>query len=295
MLSTQEENLFNDFAKDFTDQSKYDYHKSLVSFKQYLQEKDLTTVHHTECSEYIEQLNNVYSESTREKVYSYIHSYYEYLKVNKIIDFNPFRNVKKPYVTRDKGKDSILSFDEINLLIQEVKHLDNRDKAILTILMTTGCHLNEVALIRWSDLLMDEDNNVYCNLGRGANARTIKLHPSAFKYIIEYRLERGLPESICPEDSFVFVGKRGNSNSITDRTVQNIVSKTFKACGMDYSAKDLRHTFASFCLYFGIDKNELKEQMGWKDTQQAIRYKYLPNFINSKAIDTLINNEVFDI
>jgi hypothetical protein len=34
--------------------------------------------------------------------------------------------------------------------------------------------------------------------------------------------------------------------------------------------------------------------MGWKDKQQAIRYKYVTGLINSKAIDTLINHNIFD-
>lgn len=295
MLSEYEEKLFEEFSKGFIKQTKQDYLTQINRFKESLPPNvELLKITPSECAKFISQMATVYSTSTCEKIYSYLHSFYEFLKEQNLVERNAFSSVKKPYVSRIKSKDNVMSFDEMNHLIEVVKGLEARDRAIITFLITTGCTLSEVAHIRWCDFMIDEGDNAYCKLGKNANERTIKLHPSAFNYILEYRGELGLPSSITPSTDYIFVSKRNNKQNITDRTIQNIVSKAFERAGLtQYSAKDLRHTFASFCLYLGMDKEEVKEQMGWYDKHQAIRYKYVVNFIDSKAIDTLVENNVF--
>ena len=70
----------------------------------------------------------IYQKSTCEKIYSYLHSFYNYLKKEEYIEINPFRYVEKPTVSRIKSKDDVLSIQEINKLIDTLYKLNIRDK-----------------------------------------------------------------------------------------------------------------------------------------------------------------------
>ena len=83
--------------------------------------------------------------STCEKIFSYLHSFYAYMKREKYIEINPFTFVKKPIVTREKGKKDVLSIQEINQLIDSLHKLNARDRLIMVFLVTTGCLLNELS------------------------------------------------------------------------------------------------------------------------------------------------------
>ena len=44
------------------------------------------------------------------------------------MEINPFNYVQKPMVTREKGKDDVLSIQEINKLIDSLYKLNARDR-----------------------------------------------------------------------------------------------------------------------------------------------------------------------
>lgn len=108
----------------------------------------------------------IYKKSTCEKIYSYLHSFYNYLKKEEYIEINPFRYVEKPTVSRIKSKDDVLSIPEINKLIDTLYKLNIRDKTIIVFLITTGCLLNELVSLKWKDLMVDDKDNYYVRLGK---------------------------------------------------------------------------------------------------------------------------------
>ena len=98
-----------------------------------------------------------YAMSTQEKIFSYLHSFYAFMKREKYIEINPFTLVEKPIVTREKGKKDVLSIQEINQLIDSLYKLSERDQLIMVFLATTGCLLNELVRVKWKDLIVDEN------------------------------------------------------------------------------------------------------------------------------------------
>ena len=232
----------------------------------------------------------IYKKSTCEKIYSYLHSFYNYLKKEEYIEINPFRYVEKPTVSRIKSKDDVLSIPEINKLIDTLYKLNIRDKTIIVFLITTGCLLNELVSLKWKDLMVDDKDNYYVRLGKKKKERIVKLHPYCFRLIEEYRHYSLLPEVIMPTEDFVFTTQK--SNYITDRNVRLIVRKALDLAGLsNYSAKDFRHSFAAISLRLGADEEDVKNQLGWSDKYYAIRYKYVLNFVDSQSVDYLIDND----
>lgn len=294
VLNENEFEIFNQFAQKLNPSTKHDYLSKIILMKVYLKEKDLLEVTKYDCNEFIEYIKDRYAKSTCEKIYSYLHSFYNFMNKKEYIEINPFTYVKKPEVSRIKTKEDVLSVQEINQLVEILPKLNIRDRVIMIFLATTGCLLNELVNLKWKDLMMDDKNNTYVKLGKGKKERVVKLHPYCFKLIEDYRDYSGLPELILPSDEFVFTTQK--SNSITDRNVRLIVKKALDLAGLpQYSAKDFRHSFAAISLRLGANEEDIKNQLGWSDKYYAIRYKYVLNFVDSESVDYLISNDHLSI
>lgn len=293
-LEEFEYEIFKRFSKKLNPATKHDYLSKIMSFKEFLEDKDLFEVNKEDCSKFIENIKQIYAKSTCEKIYSYLHSFYNFLMKEDYIEINPFRYVEKPEVTRIKTKDDVLSIQEINKLIDSMHRLNIRDRSIIVFLITTGCLLNELVNLKWKDLMVDDKDNYYVRLGKNRKERIVKLHPYCFKLLEDYRNYIGLPEMIMPTEEFVFITQK--SNSITDRNVRLIVRKSLDMAGLNnYSAKDFRHSYAAISLRLGAKENDIKNQLGWSDKYYAIRYKYVLNFVDSESIDYIMNKDNLNI
>ncbi|MGL5753127.1 MAG: tyrosine-type recombinase/integrase [Paraclostridium sp.] len=293
-LNEYEIEIFNEFSKKMRPATKHDYLGKIILFREFLGGKELINVDKNDCKNFIEEVTSNYAKSTSEKIYSYLHSFYNFLVKNNYIEDNSFKKVQKPSVSRIKTKDDVLSIQEINKLIDSLSRINIRDRLIMVFLITTGCMLSELVNFKWKDLMLDEQNNSYVRLGKNKKERVVKLHPYCFTLIEQYRNYSGLPEIIAPTDEFVFTTQK--SNSITDRNVRIIVRKALDKAGIkNYSAKDFRHSFAAISLRFGAGEEEVKNQLGWHDKYYAIRYKYVLNFVDSDSIDYIIKNDKMNI
>ena len=294
ILSNKEYEIFQLFSIKMTPSTKKDYLSKIILFKESSKVEDLLEVTKNECRDFISSIEEEYALSTCEKIFSYLHSFYAFMKREKYIEINPFTFVKKPMVTREKGKKDVLSIQEINKLIDSLYKLNARDRLIMVFLVTTGCLLNELVKVKWKDLIVDEEDNFYVRLGQGKKERVVKLHPYCFKLIESYRYFSGLSEIIIPTDEYIFTTQK--SQSITDRNVRLIVKKAFEMAGLpQYSAKDLRHSYAAISLMLGADKEDIKKQLGWSDKYYAIRYKHVLNFVDSESIDYLLEKDNFKL
>jgi site-specific recombinase XerD len=293
-LDDYEYEIFKKFSKKLNLTTKHDYLSKIISFKEFIQDKELIYANKEDCTKFIANVKENYAKSTSEKIYSYLHSFYNFLLKEEYIEINPFRYVEKPEVSRIKNKDDVLSIQEINKLIEILYKLNIRDRVIIVFLITTGCLLNELVNLKWKDLMLDEKNNYYTKLGKGRKERIVKLHPYCFKLIEDYRNYSGLAEVIIPTEEFIFTTQK--SNSITDRNVRLIVRKALDLAGLSqYSAKDFRHSFAAISLRLGADEEDIKNQLGWSDKYYAIRYKYVLNFVDSESVDYIINKDNISI
>ncbi|MGL4914632.1 MAG: tyrosine-type recombinase/integrase [Romboutsia sp.] len=289
-LDEYEYEVFKAFSKKLNPATKHDYLSKIIAFKEFIDDKELLYADKEDCEKFIDHVKDSYAKSTSEKIYSYLHSFYNYLKKEDYIKVNPFRYVEKPEVTRIKNKDDVLSIQEINQLIESLYKLNIRDRTIIVFLVTTGCLLNELVNLKWKDLMVDDKNNYYTKLGKNRKERIVKLHPYCFELLEDYRNYSGLSEVIMPTDEFVFTTQK--SNSITDRNVRLIVKKALDVAGLfKYSAKDFRHSFAAISLRLGANEADIKNQLGWSDKYYAIRYKYVLNFVDSESIDYMINKD----
>lgn len=294
ILSEKEFEIFQLFSIKMAPATKKDYLSKIILFKEKSNVESLLEVTKNECDDFIVFIEEEFATSTCEKIFGYLHSFYAFMKKEKYIELNPFSFVKKPIVTREKSKKDVLSIQEINQLIDSLEKLSARDRLIMVFLVTTGCLLNELVKVKWKDLIVDEENNFYIRLGEGKKERVVKLHPYCFKLIESYRYFCGLSEIIIPSDNYIFITQK--SQSITDRNVRLIVKKAFDIAGLpQYSARDLRHSYAAISLMLGADKEDIQKQLGWSDKYYAIRYKHVLNFVDSESIDYILSKDNFKL
>lgn len=165
-LDDYEYEIFKNFSKKLNPATRHDYLSKIIAFKEFIDDKELLYVDKEDCQKFIDNVKENYAKSTSEKIYSYLHSFYNFLMKEEYIEVNPFRYVEKPEVTRIKTKDDVLSIQEINQLVDSIYKLTIRDRAIIVFLVTTGCLLNEVVSLKWKDLMVDEKDNHYVRLGK---------------------------------------------------------------------------------------------------------------------------------
>ena len=287
MLEDFEYEVFNNFSVKMNPNTKYDYFSKLVQFKKFIGGKNFVDVDKYDCEKFMEFVKKTYAKSTSEKVYSYLHSYFNYLNRENYVKINPFRSIEKPTVTRIKNKDDVLNIEEINKLLSIVPKLKVRDRAIIVCLITTGCLLNELVNLKWKDIHKDPNGEIYIKLGKGRKERSMLIHPYLLFTLEEYRASLSLGENIDNCDSFIFTTQK--SDFITDRNVRIIVRKALDMAELpQYSARDFRHSYAAINLMFGLDEEELKNKLGWSDKHYAQRYKYVLNFMSDGKVDNII-------
>ncbi|GAA3661776.1 tyrosine-type recombinase/integrase [Asaccharospora irregularis] len=286
-LDDYEYELFNLFSRRQSPATKLDYLSKITLFKSFIDSKELIYANKEDCSKFIEAIRSNYAKSTCEKIYSYLHSFYNFLKKEEYIEINPFIFVEKPVVTRIKNKDDVLSIQEINQLVSIFPKLTIRDRSIIVCLITTGCLLSELVRLRWKDIIINSNDIAYIRLGKGKKEREIKLHPYLLKLLMEYRNYSGLPSEIDQTHDFIFTTQK--SDFITDRNVRLIVKRALDLAGLSqYSARDFRHSFAAINLSLGMEKEDVKDKLGWSDKSYAVRYKYVINFVDE---DILYNSQ----
>ena len=283
MMTEEEKMYFLDFSSRMKKNTKKDYLEKLNELKHYIK-KDLKNLKIEEARDYFEEIEDKYAKSTREKIYSYFHSFYEYLLDRELILENPLEKIEKTRVTREKNRDSVMSISEVTHLLEALEKVSIRDRAIIETLIFTGCIVSEIPEIRWSDLEVDENQNYFISLGRLRRRRILKVKKRLFDTYEKYGLMLGLNPVFEQREDKLFAGQ--GRKSITDRTVRIIVKKVMKSIDLEkYSARDLRHTFAALALYAGTPEEEVSRQLGWSAKNYGIRYKYVLNLIDDTSID----------
>lgn len=278
LLGDSEYDAFVHFSINMNSNTKYDYFSKISQFKKFIGEKNFEDIDKYDCEKFMEYVRENYAKSTSEKIYSYLHSFFNYLLKEGYIKINPFKNIEKPVVTRIKNKDDVMDLSEIDKLLSIIPKIKARDSAIVLCLLTTGCLLNELVDLKWKDISLKADGEYYIKLGKGRKERELKIHPHFLMLLKEYRISSELDEKIDDCESFVFTTQK--SDFITDRNVRIIVRKALDLAGLSqYSARDFRHSYAAINLMQGLDEEELKNKLGWSDKHYAQRYKYVLNFV----------------
>lgn len=258
-------------------------------------ENDLKKLTLDDIHAYISHLaiDNRSKATTRARKVSTIRIFFKYLsqKAN-ILEINPAQNLETPKL--EKRMPKYLSLEDSKKLLSVAENEDNRnykrDYAITTLFLNCGMRLSELVGININDIDFSECKMTV--IGKGNKERTIYLNKSCMVALNDYLSSRPASNMVKHDsknsDKALFLSEQ--KQRISNRTVQNIISKELKQAGLDtknLSVHKLRHTAATLMYQYGkVDIRALQELLGHQSISTTEIYTHVNNEQVRNAIES---------
>jgi integrase/recombinase XerC len=132
-------------------------------------------------------------------------------------------------------------------------------------------------------------NRVTIRSGKGEKYRQIPLHTEAVEAVCEWLVERGKKFKDKPADNALFVNPQGRR--ISTASLDLIVRKIGRDCGIELSAHVLRHTFLTSLVRGRNDLVLVAEIAGHKRLETTRRYTLPTEADRERAIESVVVDE----
>lgn len=166
----------------------------------------------------------------------------------------------------------ILSRTEIARLFDAVADarpsLEQRDVAIMQLMLYAGLRVHEVAALRLDDVVLNgRRSRVQVQGNRRDKPRVIPLNATVIKTVREYLVIR----PAIPRMDHLFLSQRGRPLSM--RSIQRLVETYARSAGLkNVCAQSLRHTCAKNMLVETEDAGQVARWLGHRNTKMLDRY-----------------------
>jgi len=193
------------------------------------------------------------------------------------------RNLKGVKVTRGFKKD-YLTPDQVVAVCDNAACL--RDRAMLTLMFTTGIRCCEVVRADIADLRPAGDSPALYVQRKGqleAN-QYVKLSPRTDKILREYIASRGKVDDNQP--LFTSDANRNKGQRLTTMSISRICKTTFRAAGYDsprLTAHSTRHTAATLNALAGASSEENQQLLGHRDAASVRFYDHAASRIKNNS------------
>jgi site-specific recombinase XerD len=177
---------------------------------------------------------------------------------------------------------AFLSSEQLERLLNSPKISDEsglRDKTILETLFSTGLRVSELVQLNRAQINLDRKE--FGVRGKGDKPRVVFLSDTAVHWLERYLQAR--------KDSFkplfirysggIDTKKDGEKMRLTARSIQRIVEKYAKRCGLpiEVTPHTLRHSFATDLLIGGADLRSVQEMLGHESIRTTQVYTHVTN------------------
>lgn len=236
------------------------YTVDLDAFRDFIGERDLTTLDHLALRRYLAELRTKnYAKRTVARKLASLRSLFRFLYREGHIKKNPITAISTPKL--DKKLPIFLDVAKVDRLLQSPPSdtvAGLRDRALLETLYSTGIRVSELVGLDVDDV--DFISGVVKVLGKGSKERIVPIGEPALKAIRGY-LDMGNKERRLDKEA-VFMNKSGRR--LTDRSVRRVINKYIRACSIveKISPHSLRHSFATHLLDRGADLRSVQELLG---------------------------------
>ncbi len=216
-----------------------------------------------------------YSESSLSRYVSSIKGFHFYLLEQEISTKDPSEKITSPKLK--KKIPVILTVEEIDLIIESIdlnKSIDYRDKAIISLLYSSGIRISELMKLKLIDFNLD--NSILSVMGKGRKERIVPVGERAMIYILSY-IEGHRSSFIKKNNSngFLFLNNRGQSlsrmglwNIIKKRTENTVINKKI-------TPHIFRHSFATHLIEGGANLVAVQQMLGHSDVSTTQIYTHL--------------------
>lgn len=185
--------------------------------------------------------------------------FFFFLYANEYINTNPTKAIKLPRIA-NKEEDT-LTRDELDALIKACKN--SRDKAILSLMASTGIRVGELCNIMLGDI--DSNNNIKI-LGKGNKWRIIHLNNKVADNINKYIKDR---KKGCGN---LFVSNHGTP--MTENTINHTLKTLARRAGVGKNVHPhmLRHYTCTNWIENGVLVEQARLCLGHSNISTTLRY-----------------------
>ncbi|MCP3874877.1 MAG: tyrosine-type recombinase/integrase [Desulfobacteraceae bacterium] len=178
------------------------------------------------------------------------------------------------HAKREKRLPSVLSLDEIHLLLDSVTTPQN--KVFLTTVYSCGLRLNEALHLQVRDIDADR-MSIHVHRGKGAKDRYVPLPLATLIILRQYWKHHRNPVLIFPA-----LGRGGTTGPtsmipMTKSTVQGALRRVVKQLGFKkrISVHTLRHSYATHLLEAGVNIRRIQQYLGHASLNTTMIYLHL--------------------
>ncbi|RLG54500.1 MAG: hypothetical protein DRO00_01200 [Thermoproteota archaeon] len=192
-------------------------------------------------------------------------AFFDYLKLTKKIDNNPWKEVPRPRI--EQTEIEFLDVEEIEKLIEISEQLARdpitkvRDPLIIHFLFETGVRISELCSLRWEDI--DWKHREIKIRGKGGKERIVFISLELAKRLRTWML--------LSEPSF----KDEPVLGISQRSVQRLMKKLSEATGKRITAHMIRHSTATNLLKQGASVEAIRLLLGHSSLSTTQKYMHL--------------------
>ena len=253
------------------------YRSDLKIFSQWLNETSLIEVNKKLIQDYfLYRQSTKISSSTQSRVLTCLHSFYQFLLGNNLINTDPTEQLSYPKL--EKKLPVFLNIQEVEKL-PEAPNISSlfgqRDRAMLELLYSCGLRVSELINLSYHNINIKEE---FIRIhGKGNKERILPMGEIAIDYLTAYELNsRPILLKNGQSDSY-FLSNRGKAMS--RQNFFYIIKAYATQAGIDkpLSPHSLRHAFATHLVQKGADLRSVQLMLGHSDISSTQLYTHIQN------------------
>ena len=253
------------------------YRSDLKIFSQWLNETSLIEVNKKLIQDYfLYRQSTKISSSTQSRVLTCLHSFYQFLLDNNLLNTNPTEQLSYPKL--EKKLPVFLNIQEVEKLLEapNISSLfGQRDRAMLELLYSCGLRVSELINLSYHNINIKEE---FIRIhGKGNKERILPMGEIAIDYLTTYESNsRPILLKNGQSDSY-FLSNRGKAMS--RQNFFYIIKAYATQAGIDkpLSPHSLRHAFATHLVQKGADLRSVQLMLGHSDISSTQLYTHIQN------------------
>lgn len=271
---------FLEIEKHYSNETTENYKMDLYLFLKYCNGNKISNfnnITYDNLRKYLIYLSTIkkYSNKSISRHISSLHSLYNYLIDERVINSNPMNLINSP--KKEMRLPTYLTTNELEDIINtpdRTKKVGKRDVLILEMFYATGIRLHELVNIKISDI--DFKNKKIKILGKGSKERYVLYGDKCRDYLEDY-LNNSRNYYLKEASDYLFLNQHGKV--LTTSGIEFLVKKVLKESGTNLKLTPhvLRHTFATHMLNEGADLMTVKELLGHSNLSTTGIYTHVSN------------------
>lgn len=210
--------------------------------------------------------------------YTTLHTLFESAVENEVIENNPMQRMKKPKARKDEMKQEALCYDveELEYIRECLENEPLKWKALVTLLIDTGCRRGEIAGLKWEEINLKtgvvnicrnvqytKEKGVYITTPKSHQSRVIVLTPHALQVLKEWKKAQALEYFGRGISTGGFCFTQNEGEMLNPNTITGYVRDFGKRYNMPgIHPHTFRHSHASIAIRNGIDPVTVSKKLG---------------------------------